>query len=66
MKINKQGRTKMENTLRLSNRAGKTSSLVETSKADSSYAKLMGTVVSIHIVAIYALYNLGMFLAAAN
>lgn len=56
----------MENTLRLSNRAGKTSSLVETSKADSSYAKLMGTVVSIHIVAIYALYNLGMFLAAAN
>lgn len=55
----------MENISRVSINRKETSSLDKTSKLDNDYAKVMGTVVGLHIVAIGALYYLGMYLVAA-
>ncbi len=55
----------MENISRISVSKEKTSSLAKTSKNDDSYARVMGAIVGLHIVAIGVLYNLGMYLVAS-
>ena len=55
----------MENISRVTISRKETSSLDKTSKLENEYAKVMGTVIGLQIVAIGALYYLGMYLVAA-
>lgn len=55
----------MENISRVAVGRKETSSLDKTSRLENEYAKVMGTIVGLQIVAIGALYYLGMYLVAA-